>query len=333
MGHTATLLAGDVGGTKTLLGLYEDRDTRPEPIVVKRLATAEYATLGDMIGAFLESAGGAARVEAACFGLAGPVRGSIARLTNADLTVDADAIAGRFSIPHVRLLNDLAAMAYAVPVLHADERASLQTGDAAADGNAALIAPGTGLGEALLHRVGGRFIPSPSEGGHADFAARTPREVQLLEFLTARFGRAAYEQVLSGPGLANLYRFVHQDRGCRAVDPSARDEDLPKLVSAAALEGRCAPCMEALDLFVSILGAESGNLALRSVATAGLYIGGGIASAILPALETDRFLAAFRSKPPMAALVADVPVAVILQSQSALLGAAVTAAELTADNR
>jgi glucokinase len=209
-----------------------------------------------------------------------------------------------------------------VPVLTAADVVTLQAGVTDADGNAALIAPGTGLGEAMLARVRGRLEPSPSEGGHADFAARTPREVELLEWITARYGRADCERVISGPGLVNIHRLTHRTP-CAAADPD--DPRAAALISEAAIGHRCPSCVEALSLFVGALGAEAGNLALRAVATAGVYLGGGIPPKILPALRSEGFLDAFRAKAPLGALVAAVPVHVITCADPGLLGAAVAA--------
>jgi glucokinase len=322
------LLAGDVGGTKTLLGLFEDAGgARPVGIDVREYATLDHGSLQEIVARFLtESARPASGVTAAAFGVAGPVIDRTARMSNVPWTVDARALADRFAIPRVALINDLAAMAHAVPVLAPTELSTLQTGEPSPTGNIALIAAGTGLGQALLHRVDGRLIPSPSEGGHADFAARTPRELELVVELTRAFGRAECEHVMSGPGLANLFRFTHA--GPCAVVSTADEAELPALVSASALAKRCAQCEEALDLFVSAYGAEAGNLALRAMATSGLYVGGGIAPKILPALESGRFMRAFRAKGDMTPLLARVPVFVILDARAGLLGAAVRAARI-----
>ncbi len=185
-------------------------------------------------------------------------------------------------------------MAHAVPVLQGHELHVLQEGEAIRGGNIALIAAGTGLGEALLHNVRGRFIPSPSEAGHADFPARTEREIQLVRDLTARYGRAEIEHVVSGRGLINIHRSTHTQPCAAAIDLD--DADAPAKISAAALERACAQCVETLDLFVGAYGAEAGNLALRTVATGGVFIGGGIAPKILPALTAGTFMHAFRSK-------------------------------------
>jgi glucokinase len=324
------LLAGDVGGTKTRLGLFARAPKRPTPVTTAEFTTLTYQSIEDMIEAFLDGAAREAarhearRIEAVALGVAGVVSRDLARLTNVPWVVDAGAVRDRFRVRRITLLNDLQAMAYAVPVLGSDELAVLQKGEPQPEGNAAVIAAGTGLGEALLHNVGGRFIPSPTEGGHADFAPRTPREVAFFHELVRIYGRAEYEQVISGQGLANLARFTHPAKNCddiRGVDPA----ELPPAVTAAALEGRCACCRDALDIFVSVYGAEAGNLALHSLATAGVYVGGGIAPKILPALEDGRFIDAFRAKGSMADLMATIPVSVILNPQAGLLGAAVHA--------
>jgi glucokinase len=196
----------------------------------------------------------------------------------------------------------------------------------------------------MLHNVDGRFIPVASEGGHADFAARTPREMEMVQQLKKIFGRVGVEVVLSGPGLVNIYQFTHDSFGsgptitpnsiapsrlCDAVGPSKDWADLPARISRAAMERRCDRCAEAFEMFISAYGAEAGNIALRSVATAGVYIGGGIAPKILPALEDGLFMDAFRDKEPMAHLVATIPVSVILNPDAGLLGAAVRAQQLS----
>jgi glucokinase len=321
------ILAGDVGGTKTLLGLFESRPGRPQPVVVRAYPTQEYENLTDVISAFAAEDGvTGTNVERACFGVAGPVVDRTADLTNVRWRVDAAQVAAAFDIAQVGLLNDLHAMAYAVPVLDESELHTLQAGEALPDGNMALIAAGTGLGEALLHRVGGRFVPSPSEAGHADFAARNEREIALLRELVTRYGRAEVEHVVSGPGLVNIHRVTHTGP-CLVLD----DPDVPDAaatISLAALERRCRGCIDALDMFVDAYGAEAGNLALRALSTAGLVIGGGIAPKILSALIGGRFMRAFRDKAPFADMLAKMPVKVILNDDAGLLGAAVYASML-----
>jgi glucokinase len=317
------LLAGDLGGTKTLLGLFHAGAPRPRPVAVTTFVTAEYTTLVHMVASFLE-AGGHPPIAAAGFGVAGPVANGRAVLTNVGWAVVASEIAERFGIASVAIVNDLEAMAHSVPVLERRELAVLHPGRRGATGNVALIAAGTGLGEALLHLVNGRLIPSPSEGGHADFSPRTADEVRLMELLTSMYGRAEWEQVLSGPGLVNIHRLTHP-AGCAVCDPAVDGARAPSLISRAALENRCPGCVWALEMFVAAYGAEAGNLALRSLATGGVFLGGGIAPKIITALQRPAFLDAFRGKPPMADLLDAIPVSVILNDQAALLGAAVVA--------
>jgi glucokinase len=321
------ILAGDVGGTKTLLGLFERQPARPSQRHLVRYSTTAFSSFGDLLDTFSRDLGGMPRLDAIALGVAGPVVGRVARLTNHTWAVDADEIAARSGAP-VALLNDLEAMAYSLEVLAPDEQVVLHAGEPRPDGPAALIAAGTGLGEAVLHRVAGRLVPAPSEAGHADFAARSDREWALAKMLTGLYGRATVEHVLSGPGLVNLHRFTHDGGSCPAVH--GRDASVhPAAVTAAALDGRCERCAEALGLFVSVYGAEAGNLALRTLATAGVYVGGGIVRHILPVIQRDgTFMQAFLSKPPMEALLRRVPVRLILNAETGILGAAVRAQSL-----
>ena len=261
-------------------------------------------------------------------------------MTNVPWVVDAAAVTQAAGLRLVHVINDLESMAHSIPVLEPSELAVVQQGIAQPNGNAAVIAAGTGLGEALLLNLDGRFVPGASEGGHADWGARTPREIEMLAILTRVYGRCSVEHVICGPGLVNIYQFTHDAFGSRtfitpaafvpartcagvgAVDDPA---DLPAAISKSALEKRCAQCVEALEMFVAAYGAEAGNLALRMVATAGVYVGGGIAPKILSAIESGAFVDAFRAKAPMDAFVATIPIAVILNSEAGLLGAAVHA--------
>lgn len=337
-------LAGDIGGTKTLLGLFAPAPERPRAIEVGEFVTLDYDALEPMVREFLQAQNlDARRIDAACFGVAGAVTAQVARLTNVPWLVDGAALTGAFPFGRVRILNDLEALAYGVTVLEPSELKALQVGMPLPEGNAAVIAAGTGLGEAMLHNVDGRFIPAASEGGHADFAARTPREMDMVRALGRIFGRVGVELIVSGPGLVNIYQFTHDAFGtgptitpnsiapsrlCEGVGPMNDPTELAARISRAAMAGRCDACVEAFDLFVSAYGAEAGNVALRSVATAGVYVGGGIAPKILPALESGAFMAAFRDKEPMAHLVAAMPVSVILNPDAGLIGAATYAQQL-----
>jgi glucokinase len=319
------LLAGDVGGTKTLLALFERDPVRPREVGIRTFPTTSFDSLRDIVDAFLQTEGlEAEQIEAACFGVAGPVVDESARLTNVGWAVHASVIRTHHGIRDVRLLNDLEAMAWSVAVLTPKELEVLQAGENAPDGTAAIIAAGTGLGTAILHRAGGTFVPLASEGGHVDFAPRTPREIDLLNSMLTTHQRVQLEDVVSGPGLIDLHRFTHTGT-CPAVPNGYDPANAPAAISTAALERRCASCIEALDLFTSIYGSAAGNLALTAGALGGVYVGGGIAPKILPALRNGRFMQAFRDKFPMESLLARVPVQVILNPNAALLGAAVHA--------
>jgi glucokinase len=339
------LLASDIGGTKTLLGLFSPDEDRPQPIEVGEFVTLDYDGFEPMVREFLGAWKVDARtITAACIGVAGAVTDQVARLTNVPWLVDGEAVATGLGLKRAEVINDLAALAYAVPVLEPSEFAVLQQGIAVPGGNAAVIAAGTGLGIAMLHNVDGRFAPYASEGGHADFAARTPRELEMVAALTRVFGRVGVEVVVSGPGLVNIYQFTHESFGtgaaitpntltparlCAGVGSERPHHQLARRISESARERRCPHCVEAFDLFLAAYGSEAGNLALRALATAGVYVGGGIAPKILPALQSGVFMEAFRAKEPMADLVATIPVSVILNPDAGLLGAAVRAMEMT----
>jgi glucokinase len=314
------LLAGDVGGTKTFLGLFTRAPHRPAPFAVASFPTLEYDGLVPMIRDFLRTQpGGEPHIDAACFGVAGPVLNDTAWMTNVPWKVDGRAVALEFGLAHVHLLNDLVSIAHSVAVLHPEELHVLQEGEPNLAGNAALLAAGTGMGQSFLFNDGRRLVPAPSEGGHSDFAARNEREWQLVRWLTERYGRAEVEMVISGIGLTNLYHFTHGEQPCEPPP------DLPKVASERARDGSCPHCLEAMTLFVSAYGAEAGNLAVRTVATRGLYIGGGIAPKNLDLLSRPSFLSSFSEKGPMTELLQTIPIKVIKNPQAGLLGAATVA--------
>jgi glucokinase len=318
------LLAGDVGGTKTLIGLFERGIPRPRPIITHSYTTQTFTSFTEVLDAFAQDVHQPFALDAAALGVAGPVINNTAQLTNIPWNITAAAVTTRFGATRACLLNDLEAMAHSVEVLEHDELTTLQEGTRNLRGNAAVIAAGTGLGEALLHRMNGRLVPIASEGGHADFAARTDREFELVRMLRERYGRASVEHVISGRGLLNVHRFTHRGGQCDVTE-GLPDEDAPAHISAAAMTGRCQGCVEALRMMVSAYGAEAGNIALRGMAIAGVYVGGGIAPKILPVLQSGLFMEAFRAKGEMSDLVGRVPVKVILNPDAGLLGAAMFA--------
>ena len=287
----------------------------------RRYDTDPASSLDAVVEDFLRSDGQGLAVAGAAFGVAGPVMAGVAKLTNHAWTIDANRVSRILGAP-VQLLNDVEALAYGLDALSPGDLVTLQPGKPRAGGAMAVIAAGTGLGQALLVRAGNRPLACPSEGGHADFAPRDAREDSLVLWLRSQFGRATVEHVVSGPGLAQLHRFTHLGAPCAAL---AEGLDVPATVTSAGTSGRCERCREALSMFVSAFGSEAGNLALRALATGGLFVGGGIAPRAIEALRWPAFLDAFRDKPPMSSLLADVPVHVIVTPTASLLGAAVVA--------
>jgi glucokinase len=320
------ILAGDIGGTSTRLALAEVEGGVPRLEVVERYASRDHRGLAEIVDAFFSAH--PADVDRACFGIAGPVRHGRVVTPNLPWVVEAQALARRFRIGTVRLLNDLEANAYGVFTLAPEDFAVLNQGHPARDGNAAIISPGTGLGEAGYLWDGKELRPFASEGGHADFAARNDLEVELFRWLHIRHGHVSYERVVSGPGLVNVYTFLRDTgRGeeTAALAAEIGASNLAAAISYAALSGRSELAVAALDLFVSILGAEAGNLALKMKATRGVYLGGGIVPKILPRLQRPGFLEAFTDKGRFEAFMEAVPVQVILNEWTALRGAALSA--------
>lgn len=292
------------------------------------LRSTDYGSLTDLLRAFLGQS--PPRIDRACFGIAGPVQAARSATPNLPWIVDAGEIKAALCFHRVTLINDLLATARGISDLPPESFAVLQEGRADPEGNAAVIAAGTGLGEALLFRHGSGLLPSPSEGGHAGFAPTSDLEVDLLRFLAAEFGHVSAERVISGPGLQNVYRFLtatgREPESLRVRD-RMRIEDAAAVISDEGMRGTDAACGRALDLWVRAYGAEAGNLALKALATAGLYIGGGIAPKILPKLREGRFISALRDKGRLSGVLAEIPVRVILNEKTALHGAAACAAE------
>lgn len=317
------ILAGDVGGTKAILALAEHRDGGLEIVRERSYATREHAGLAAIVRAFL--AEGGESVDRAALGLACPVVGGRCEMTNLGWTVERGALGDALGIERLAILNDLEATAYGIDDLPPDRIATVHAGVERSP-TRALLAAGTGLGAAIATRIDGRLLVLPTEAGHVDYAPRTPDEVALMEWLRATHGRVSFERVVSGPGLHAVYRFL-RDTG-RAEEPPWLAEridgtgDPSAVISEVALEGGAEICERALGMFAAAYGAAAGNLALASLALGGVYLGGGIAPKILPALDGDGFVDAFVGKGRMEDLVADVPVRVILEPRTALIGAA-----------
>jgi glucokinase len=324
-----TLLAGDVGGTKTVLALV---DPGAGAFVVERQATLrsrDFPTFEAAVASFL-SDGPPVRIEAACFGVAGPVVNGRATTTNLPWQLDEERLAAAIPAGRVRLLNDLVAMGEGMLALPAASFQTIHAG-VARHGTMALIAAGTGLGEAALHWDGTRHVVLNSEGGHADFAPRTDLEVELLRFLRKDFGRVSYERVLSGPGLFNIYRFLRANGGApepRWLRNRIESGDPSAVVSEVGLAGEHPLCIQALEVFTSIYAAEAGNLALRVLAVGGVVIGGGIGPKIRAKLADDTFRRAFCDKGRLSTLTCSIPVRLALEPNAPLFGAARVAASL-----
>jgi glucokinase len=333
------LLAGDIGGTKTNLAVFSPEDGPRAPLAEATFPSADYPSLEALVREFMSQVD--LKADRASFGVPGPVAAGRATITNLPWVMEETQLQEALNLSSVRLLNDLAAIAHAVPLLESADLHALNVGQPAPGGAMAVIAPGTGLGEAFLTWDGSRYRPHASEGGHADFAPTNLLEVELLCYLQERFEHVSYERVCSGRGLPNIYAYL-RDSGY-ADEPAwlteqlaAADDPTPVIVNAALLRHRppldserpCELCVATLNAFVSILGAEAGNLALKVLATGGVYLGGGIPPRILPALEQERFMEAFRHKGRMSDLLARVPVHVILNPKVALLGAACHGLEL-----
>lgn len=324
------VLAGDIGGTKTFLGLFDIVEDRLELAREGAFENTRFGGIDEVISGFLKKDGGSG-IAAASFGIAGPVIENRSTLTNLPWVIDGSEISKRFGIKKLGLMNDLVATAWSVDVLSGDDISTLQAGRKKA-GNSALIAAGTGLGEAVLFWDGTTHTPSGSEGGHADFAPRNDVEIELLEYLMGFWDHVSYERVLSGPGLVTVYNFFKDKRGGKEpayLTERIREEGAAPAISEEAIAGKDENCRDAMELFVSIYGAEAGNLALKSMAVDGVYIGGGIAPKIIKALEGGLFIESFRQKGRFEELLSEIPVNVILNEKAGLQGAAVYAASIS----
>jgi len=326
------VLAGDIGGTKTNVGLFVRGKKRPKPLVIESFASREAPHLENLVDRFLKSH--PAPISSACFGIAGPVINGRCKTTNLPWVVSETSLQRRFHWCHARLLNDLAATALAVPLLRRSERVSLNKGNMQKKGTLALLSPGTGLGQAMLAYQDGEYVPLSSEGGHVSFSPTTEREIDLWRYLRKKFGHVSVERVLSGPGLVNIYSWL-RDSG-RFKEPLwlkvlMREGDAAKAISESALRKKQALCVESLRFYVSMLGSAAGNLALTSMAVGGVYLGGGIPPKILPALKQGVFLKTLTAKGRFSDLLSRIPVHVIVNDKAALLGAAHAAFEALKD--
>lgn len=330
------ILAGDVGGTKIHLALYNFEHGKLRLIRNEKFPAHQFATLDAVVNQFLaDDSSTKSEIVSACFGLPGPVRGRRVKLTNLSWSIDAHDLSKSLDIEHVFLLNDLEANAYGIPELSADKICTLHPANFASVGHRGLISAGTGLGEALLIWDGKHHRPIPSEGGHCDFAPRTDREVALLQYLRRTLGgHISFERVVSGLGIKNIYAYLREVE--KLDEPQwLRDrlaaEDPNAVIGECAEDGSSSICFETMQIFADAYGAEAGNLALKVLAMGGIYLGGGIVPKILKTLQNGVFTRAFLDKGRLSPVLESIPVRVILDDTCALLGAAAYAEARAAD--
>jgi glucokinase len=336
------LLAGDIGGTKTILRLVESSSQELRTIHEERYRSSDYTDLVPMVQVFLAKAN-APRPEKACFAIAGPVVNYTAKLTNLVWFLDTERLEQELSIPQISLINDFAAVGYGVLGLDKEDIYTLQAGKPDPEAPIAIIGAGTGLGQGFLIKQGEHYQVFPSEGGHADFPPRTELEFQLLRYLLDKHDiqRVSVERVVSGQGIVSIYQFL-RDRKLATETPEIaqvvrtweqqagqeRSVDAGAVIGRAALEKRCRLCEQTMQIFVEAYGAEAGNVAIKFLPFGGLYVAGGIVPKILPLIEDNNFLLHFTQKGRMRNLLIDIPLHIVLNPHVGLIGAALCAARL-----
>jgi glucokinase len=320
------ILAGDIGGTNARLAFFEAVNGKFRVVSQSVFPSHDYATLDEIVVKFMDSS--SLRPDAACFGIAGPVRDGHVKASNLPWLIDGQRLADEIKLKHAVLINDLEANAWGIAGLEPKDLVALNKVEGTPVGNQAVIAAGTGLGEAGMYWDGQQYHIFACEGGHTDFAPRNELEIELFDYLAARYEHVSYERVASGPGLVNVFEFLRDKK--HGSLPAQLEEDVKKngagAISQAALAGSDPLCVEALDLFIAVYAAEAGNLALKLMATGGIYLGGGISPKILPKLQGPAFMQNFVNKGRMQKLMESIPVKVISNDQTALMGAARCAA-------
>jgi glucokinase len=326
------LLAGDIGGTKTNVGIYSTDKGPREPLVESTLPSARFSSLEELVSEFLSQV--SIQIERASFGVAGPVVAGRARITNLPWVIEEARVRDTLHLESVRLFNDLEAIAHGVTMIEKDDFYTLNEGKNIPRGTLAVIAPGTGLGEAFLIWEGERYRVYPSEGGHTDFGPNSDLEIDLLRYLRKKFGHVSLERICSGQGLSNIYAYLKEsgyaeEPAWLAEQLAATDDPTPIIVNTALNdERRCELCHAAIEIFISALGAEAGNLALKVMATGGVYLGGGIPPRIISLLDEEAFMECFTNKGRFSELVTRIPVHVICNPKIALIGAALYGLEM-----
>jgi len=321
------ILAGDIGGTNARLAYFQPQNGHLRLVAERVFPSREHAELGEIVVKFLSEE--KTQPDVACFGIAGPVRNGRVETSNLPWIVEQSRLAQQIHLPATLLINDLEANAWGIGGLSAADLVPLNAVSGTAVGNQAVISPGTGLGEAGLYWDGRFHHVFACEGGHTDFAPQSELQIELLRFLESRFGHVSYERILSGPGLVNVYEFLRERGGVKessALAARMAESDPAAAISMAALDGSSELAVKALDLWITVYGAEASNLALKVMATGGLFLGGGISPKILKKLQGPTFMQAFLDKGRMRALVSTIPVQVVTNDKAALLGAARCAA-------
>lgn len=324
------LLAGDVGATKTILGIYAAEQGAREPLAEATFSSSHYPSLGALVSAFLAEAN--LEVQDAVFGVAGPVIDGQTTISNLSWRIEQGELKEALRLRSVILINDVESAAQGVPLLQPADLETLNKGEPVKDGTKAVIAPGTGLGEAFLTWDGTRYQAHASEGGHADFASTNLLEDDLVQQLRDQWGHVSYERICSGKGIPYIYAYLRESGYAEEPAWLAQEltdtDDPTALIVTAALDNKAQLCIDTLRLFVSILGAEAGNLALKVMAMGGVYLGGGIPLRIISVLKKGTFMEAFCRKGRLSELMSRIAVYVILEPRVALIGAAFRGLEL-----
>ncbi|PYX08545.1 MAG: glucokinase [Acidobacteria bacterium] len=318
------ILAGEIGATRTRLAAFETAGNKLQRVVERIYASQEHSGLSQIIAGFIKTEG--IPVHSACFGVAGPVKGGRSKISNLPWVIDSRELAQQLKLDSIGLLNDLEAYAYGIDALESNDFITLSEGSEDAEGNRAVISARTGLGMAGLFWDGFRHHPFACEGGHTDFAPRNDLEMELLAYLQKKYGHISCERILSGPGIKNIYDFLREAK--KADEPKwlkeqmSAAQDPPALISQLALESKSAICEQTLSMFVSIYGAETGNCALNFMSTGGVFIGGSIAAKIVPKMRDPIFMQSFLDKGRMEPLLREMPVKIVLNDDSGIIGGA-----------
>jgi glucokinase len=322
--NRAMILAGEIGATGTRLAAFEKEGSRLQLVVEKTYMSQEHSSLSEIITTFIQAEGIA--VHSACFGVAGPVRRGRSKISNLPWVIDSRDLAKQLKLDSVGMINDLEAYAYGIDGLDSKDFVTLNEGSEDAEGNRAVISARTGLGMAGLYWDGFRHHPFACEGGHSDFAPRNALEMELLDYLQKKYGRISCERLLSGPGIKNIYDFLRDAHKAEEPpwlkDQIAAAKDAPALISQLAQEGKAAICDQTLSIFVSIYGAETGNCALNFLSTGGIFIGGSVAAKNVSRMKDPIFMKSFLDKGRMESLLKEIPVTIVLNDDSGIIGAA-----------